>query len=107
MRCDPFPPISDGCCAGFCAAFADVASEIASVKRWFPARIAQLYDTARCSVDLKPAELGLVPSLVGDVPLRKVIADGHSGLATTDRYVRDLNSQAVVEVMKGRTWGTR
>ena len=31
---------------------------------------------------------------------------GHSSLATTDRYVRHLNPQAVVDAMKGRTWGT-
>ena len=29
---------------------------------------------------------------------------GHSSLATTDRYVRHLNPQAVVDVMRGRTW---
>ena len=29
---------------------------------------------------------------------------GHSSLATTDRYVRHLNPQAVVEAMRGRTW---
>ena len=31
---------------------------------------------------------------------------GHSSLATTDRYIRHLNPQQVVEAMKGRTWGT-
>jgi site-specific recombinase XerD len=30
---------------------------------------------------------------------------GHGSLATTDRYVRHLNPQAVVDVMQGRTWG--
>lgn len=29
---------------------------------------------------------------------------GHSSLATTDRYVRHLNPQQVVEAMRGRTW---
>jgi integrase len=29
---------------------------------------------------------------------------GHSSLATTDRYIRHLNPQAVVEAMRGRTW---
>lgn len=31
---------------------------------------------------------------------------GHSSLATTDRYVRHLNPQQVVEVMRGRMWET-
>jgi site-specific recombinase XerD len=30
---------------------------------------------------------------------------GHSSLATTDRYIRHLNPQQVVEAMRGRTWG--
>jgi site-specific recombinase XerD len=29
---------------------------------------------------------------------------GHSSLATTDRYIRHLNPQQVVEAMRGRTW---
>ena len=30
---------------------------------------------------------------------------GHSSLATTDRYIRHLNPQQVVDAMRGRTWG--
>lgn len=30
---------------------------------------------------------------------------GHGSLATTDRYVRHLNPQQVVDVMRGRQWG--
>ena len=30
---------------------------------------------------------------------------GHSSLATTDRYVRRLNPQQVVEAIRVRTWG--
>jgi len=30
---------------------------------------------------------------------------GHSSLATTDRYIRHLNPQQVVEAMRRRTWG--
>jgi integrase/recombinase XerD len=29
---------------------------------------------------------------------------GHSSLATTDRYIRQLNRQQVVDLMKGRIW---
>jgi integrase len=29
---------------------------------------------------------------------------GHSSLATTDRYIRHLNPQQVVEAMRVRTW---
>src|SRR5262245_8788758 len=29
---------------------------------------------------------------------------GHSSLATTDRYIRHLNPQQVVETMRGRSW---
>ena len=31
---------------------------------------------------------------------------GHSSLATTDRYIRHLNPQAVVEAMRRRTWNS-
>lgn len=32
---------------------------------------------------------------------------GHSSLATTDRYIRHLNPQQVVEAMRGRKWESR